>query len=102
MLNLKRDIERSMARLKLKMAIQQIQHYFAPLTVWVKLASPVTMDLELLDPHSKESVTLFDIPCRQIVTTVQLYQLINLIETQAKARKPSLFSKHVVNQIQHG
>ena len=91
-----------MAKMKLKMAIQQIQQYFAPLTVSVTLASAVTLDLELLDPHSKESVTLFDIPCRHVVTTVQLYQLINLIETQVEARQPGLFSKHVVNRIQHG
>lgn len=91
-----------MAKMKLKTAIKRIQEYFGPLTVTATMASPVTMDLELLDPCSKESVTLIDIPCRHAVTTAQLYQLINLIETQAKARQPGLFSTHVVNQIQRG
>lgn len=91
-----------MAKMKLKVAIEQICRYFAPLTVTVTSTSRVTMDLELADPGSTESVQLFDIPCRQAVTTVQLYQLLNLIETQAKARQPGLFSTHVVNQLQHG
>lgn len=91
-----------MARMKLKTAIQKIQQYFAPLSVSVELASPVTMDLVLVDPVSYDSVTLLDIPCRHAVTPAQLYQLINLIETQANARQPSLFSKHVMNRIQHG
>lgn len=102
MLNFCRDIEPIMARMRLKTAIQKIQQYFAPLSMSIEVASPVTMDLVLVDPVSNESVTLLDIPCRHTVTPVQLYQLINLIETQVEARQPGLFSKHIVNRIQHG
>jgi len=92
----------TMAKMKLKVAIRHIHQYFAPLTVTITLASSVTMDLVLTDPDSKESVTLFDIPCRYAVTTAQLYQLINLIETQAKRHNPQLFRNHEWNQLQQG
>lgn len=91
-----------MATMKLKMTLRLIHQYFAPLSVTITPTSPVTMDVELVDPDSKESVTLLDIPCRSTVTTVQLYQLINLIETQAKSRNAELFRSHVINLIQHG
>lgn len=91
LLNFCRDIAPIMARMRLKTAIQKIQQYFAPLLVSVELASPITMDLVLVDPVSNESVTLLGIPCRRTVTPVQLYQLINLIETQTEARQPGLF-----------
>ena len=91
-----------MAKMKLRVAIRYIQQYFAPLTVTITLPSPVTMDLVLADPVSQESATLLDIPCRLTLTTVELYQLINLIETQAEKRQPQLFNNHMLNQAQRG
>ncbi|WP_419203938.1 hypothetical protein [Pseudomonas argentinensis] len=58
------------------------------------------MDLELTDPLTRGSVRLFGIPCRPSVTPAELYQLINLIESQAKARNSELFSAHVVHKLQ--
>lgn len=86
--------------MKLRVAIRYLEQYFAPLTVNIQQASPVTMDVELIDPMTKATETLFDIPCRNTMTTPQLYQLINLIETRVKKRNPNLFSAHVVNRLQ--
>lgn len=47
-------------------------------------------------------MNLFDIPCRNAMTTSPLYQLISLLETQAKNRNPDLFSVHVVNRLHYG
>lgn len=76
-----------------------IRRYFAPLTVTMTPTTPTAMDVQLADPASTETVLLMDIPCRESMTTGGLYQLINLIESQAKARNPELFNRHVVNKL---
>ncbi|MEQ9727233.1 DUF1652 domain-containing protein [Pseudomonas sp. WHRI 8822A] len=90
-----------MPKMKLKVAVRHIHHYFAPLRVTVTPSSPVTMDVELADPSSEAAVTLFDIPCRNTLTPSQLIQLINLIETQVKNRNPDLFDTHRFNRRLH-
>lgn len=85
--------------MKLTEAMHQIDRYFAPLIVQMTAKSPTTMDLELTDPLTNETVQLFEIPCRPSVSPAGLYQLINLIESQAKARNPELFSSHVTHML---
>lgn len=46
-----------------------------------------------------ETVQLFEIPYRPSVSPAELHQLINLIESQAKARNPELFSSHVTHML---
>lgn len=87
--------------MKLNEAMLHISRYFAPLVVGMTLKSPTTMDLDLTDPLTNESVRLFEIPCRPSVTPAELYQLINLIESQAKARNSALFSAHLTHQMHH-
>lgn len=88
-----------MAKMALKVAVLHIRQYFQPLAVNVKPLTSRTMDVTLFDPKSGESVTLHGIPCSRAITPSQLFQLINLIETQAQARMPNLFTTHFVNNL---
>lgn len=86
-----------MATITLHAAMAEINRYFSPLTVNSLHISPITMDVELVDTTSNLSVILPAIPCRPHVTMMELYQLINLIERQAKTHHPEIFSSHVQN-----
>lgn len=85
--------------MKLTEALLNIDRYFAPLVVKMTVKSLTAMDLELTDSLTNETVQLFEIPCRPSVSPAELYQLINLIESQAKARNPELFSSHVTHLL---
>lgn len=88
-----------MDRIKLSVAMLHISRYFSPLTVSITLKTPITMDIQLTDPVSTETAKLLEIPCRSSMTAAELYQLINLIENQAKARNFELFHGHVVESF---
>lgn len=88
-----------MANMALKIAVLHIRQYFQPLVLNVIPLTSRTMDVTLLDPKTGESVTLHSIPSSRIITPTQLFQLINLIETQAQARMPNLFITHFVNNL---
>ncbi|WP_070885780.1 DUF1652 domain-containing protein [Pseudomonas sp. D1-3] len=89
-----------MAKMALRAAVLHIRQYFQPLVVSITPLSSRTMDVTLLDPKTGESVTLQAIPCRRLISPAELFQLINLIESQAKARMSSLFATHFVNKLQ--
>ncbi|UQY33489.1 DUF1652 domain-containing protein [Pseudomonas fulva] len=88
-----------MAKMPLKVAVLHIRQYFQPLVVNITPLTSRTMDVTLLDPKTGESVTLQAIPCRRMISPAELFQLINLIESQAEARMPSVFSSHFVNKL---
>lgn len=71
-------------------AFELIQRHFAPLLFQARMDSPATIQIQILDERSGESLMLAGIPCGIALTEAQIAALIALVEMDIAALCPTL------------
>ncbi len=79
-----------MMRIRQPEAFALAQEHFRPLLFTAAMDSPQTIHCMLMDEQTGESLVLTGLPCGISVTKSQLAGLINLIELDIAALRPSL------------
>lgn len=82
-----------MKHFQLLTAMSQIQRYFEPLSVRMKVTSPQQLQILLIDSETDESILAPGIPFTTSVTQAQLFEMIRLIEARAEAAAPGFLEQ---------